>query len=68
MDEEIIKSPCIRVCKINGNTGYCEGCLRTIDEISDWVFITDEERLKILNEIEERRKLITESKKDDIFS
>jgi predicted Fe-S protein YdhL (DUF1289 family) len=26
-------SPCISVCKIDAATGYCYGCLRTLQEI-----------------------------------
>jgi hypothetical protein len=28
-----VPSPCIDICKIDGNTGLCIGCLRTRDEI-----------------------------------
>jgi predicted Fe-S protein YdhL (DUF1289 family) len=29
-------SPCISVCRMNADTGFCEGCLRTISEITAW--------------------------------
>jgi len=29
-------SPCIRVCRIEGATGLCSGCLRTLAEIAGW--------------------------------
>jgi predicted Fe-S protein YdhL (DUF1289 family) len=29
-------SPCTSVCKIDPATGWCAGCLRTIDEIAAW--------------------------------
>ena len=29
-------SPCVSVCQMDETTGYCEGCLRTIDEIMGW--------------------------------
>ena len=31
-----IPSPCISVCHMEERTGWCEGCLRTIDEIAAW--------------------------------
>jgi predicted Fe-S protein YdhL (DUF1289 family) len=31
-----IPSPCTRVCAIDAATGWCAGCLRTIDEIAAW--------------------------------
>lgn len=29
-------SPCISVCRMDAEGRYCEGCLRTIDEIRAW--------------------------------
>jgi len=29
-------SPCQSVCVMHPETGWCEGCLRTIGEIADW--------------------------------
>lgn len=29
-------SPCISVCRMNAGTGFCEGCLRTLGEITAW--------------------------------
>ena len=31
-----VPSPCTSVCKMDERTGWCEGCLRTIDEIARW--------------------------------
>jgi uncharacterized protein len=31
-----IPSPCTSVCTIEPATGWCAGCLRTIDEIAAW--------------------------------
>ena len=31
-----VPSPCTSVCRMNPVNGYCEGCLRTIDEILQW--------------------------------
>jgi prolyl-tRNA editing enzyme YbaK/EbsC (Cys-tRNA(Pro) deacylase)/predicted Fe-S protein YdhL (DUF1289 family) len=33
---EFVPSPCISVCRISADTGWCEGCFRTLGEISDW--------------------------------
>lgn len=29
-------SPCVGVCRLNPETGLCEGCRRTISEIAEW--------------------------------
>ncbi len=31
-----VLSPCISVCQMDEASGFCEGCLRTIDEIMGW--------------------------------
>ena len=48
-------SPCIGICQIDLCSRYCKGCYRTIDEISEWYFATDDEKKQIINAIEERR-------------
>ena len=35
-DSENMPSPCISVCRINAETALCEGCFRTLSEISGW--------------------------------
>jgi uncharacterized protein len=30
------ESPCIGICRIDTQRGWCEGCLRTLDEIAAW--------------------------------
>ena len=44
----MIKSPCVTICQIDRETRICEGCNRTIDEISNWSKYTDEQREKIM--------------------
>lgn len=48
-------SPCIEVCRIDGATGYCEGCLRTIKEITRWPDLSDQERGAVLADLVNRR-------------
>jgi predicted Fe-S protein YdhL (DUF1289 family) len=35
-DDELPSSPCISVCRMTEKTGLCEGCFRTLDEITGW--------------------------------
>lgn len=35
-NEETPLSPCISVCRMSDQTGLCEGCFRTLDEITGW--------------------------------
>jgi hypothetical protein len=38
------------------DTGWCEGCQRTIDEITRWSRATDDDRRAILAAVAERRE------------
>lgn len=32
----VVPSPCISVCRISATDGLCEGCFRTLGEVSGW--------------------------------
>ena len=49
-------SPCIRVCTLDPETGLCEGCGRTREEIGCWYRLPEEERLRIMAELPERMR------------
>lgn len=51
-----VPSPCISVCRIDPASGWCEGCLRTIDEIAHWSIYDDDEKLAVWNELKQRRE------------
>ena len=50
-----VASPCINICRMDAATGWCEGCLRTIDEIATWGQVDDDGRRQILQAIAPRR-------------
>lgn len=50
-----VASPCINVCQMDETTGWCAGCLRTLDEIACWSLLDDLEKQAVCNELEERR-------------
>ena len=45
---EEVASPCINVCRMNPDTGLCEGCLRTLAEIAAWSAMSSEEKRAVL--------------------
>ncbi|MFK7902588.1 MAG: DUF1289 domain-containing protein [Nitratireductor sp.] len=53
-----IQSPCTLICQIDLKTGYCYGCARTGDEITNWVNYSDNERTSIMSTLEDRLKTI----------
>jgi uncharacterized protein len=50
-----IASPCISVCRMDGASKLCEGCLRTIDEIASWGGMSEQEKLMVCDAIEHRK-------------
>jgi predicted Fe-S protein YdhL (DUF1289 family) len=52
---DAVPSPCINVCRIVPATGWCEGCRRTMAEISVWPQASPDERRAILARLKERR-------------
>jgi len=50
----VVKSPCIAVCKIDYESGYCIGCNRTIEEITNWGSFNDSQKKKILTKVKSK--------------
>ena len=50
-----VPSPCINVCRMDASSGWCEGCLRTIDEIAGWSLYDDDEKRAVWDALEARR-------------
>ncbi len=46
-----IATPCVKVCVVDGASGLCLGCWRTLAEIGGWSGFTDAERAAILAEL-----------------
>lgn len=40
-------SPCVNICRIDADTGWCVGCARTIEEIAAWSRWTAAERERV---------------------
>lgn len=51
-----IATPCVKVCIVDGATGLCLGCWRTLSEIGGWSSLTDAERARIMAELPVRAK------------
>jgi len=56
MPLESLKTPCIGLCEMSEGLGICLGCGRRIEEIMDWVYMTDQERETIILETRDRLK------------
>lgn len=56
VEADDVPSPCIDVCRMNPATGFCDGCLRTIDEIANWSSLDASQKRAVLLRTESRRK------------
>jgi len=53
-DQTPVPSPCINVCRMVPDTGLCQGCMRTIDEIIAWSKSGDDYKRAVWAEIRRR--------------
>ena len=54
MAETKVSSPCIKVCAVEGRTGLCIGCGRTLKEIAAWGGLDEARRQEIMAELPAR--------------
>lgn len=53
-DASPVPSPCTGVCRLARATGLCEGCLRTIEEITAWRTLDDSGRRAVWRALRQR--------------
>jgi len=53
-----VASPCVNVCSIDARTGWCEGCLRTIDEIAAWGVLNNAQKREVWKLLPQRRRAV----------
>ena len=51
-----VPSPCVMICTLDNESGLCDGCYRSMDEIREWMILTREEKLSVLEKIEQRKQ------------
>lgn len=49
-----VESPCINICRMDPLSGYCEGCFRTLEEITAWSRADDDLKREILDRVATR--------------
>ena len=54
-DDEPVPSPCTSVCRMNADTGLCEGCFRTLDEIAAWSRMEEHEKRAVWQRLGQRK-------------
>jgi predicted Fe-S protein YdhL (DUF1289 family) len=56
----VVASPCVNVCQMDEASGWCQGCLRTIDEIAFWSVLDDDDKRAVLAALPPRQVLWAE--------
>lgn len=49
-----IVTPCVKVCAVDGRTGFCLGCRRTLPEIAGWARLSEEARAEVMAALPDR--------------
>jgi uncharacterized protein len=49
-----VPSPCVGVCRMTPHVGWCEGCHRSIDELTRWSRMSDADKLQLWPVLEQR--------------
>jgi predicted Fe-S protein YdhL (DUF1289 family) len=57
-----VATPCIQVCVVDGESGLCLGCHRTLNEVATWSKLTDADRTRIMAELPARKSRIRPEK------
>ena len=57
-----IATPCVQVCVIDGESGLCLGCYRTLPEVAAWGRYTEDERTRLMSALPARRARIDPAK------
>ncbi len=58
-----VASPCVKVCVVDGESGLCLGCLRTLSEVAAWPRLSDAQRAAILAQLPGRPARISPEKR-----
>lgn len=56
---ETISSPCQKICAVDGRSGVCVGCGRTLKEIAGWIGLEEAERRAIMAELPARLAVLS---------
>ena len=62
MNQPAIETPCIKICVVDPETGFCIGCGRTRTEIGGWLGLSPEQRRGVMAELPERVEGLTRRK------
>jgi predicted Fe-S protein YdhL (DUF1289 family) len=62
MNQSPIETPCVKICVVDPETGFCIGCGRTRGEIGGWLGMSADERRSVMTALPERVENLTRRK------
>ena len=57
-----LATPCVKVCVVDGESGLCLGCYRTLAEVAGWARFSDDQRSALMSDLPGRRARIRPEK------
>ena len=57
-----IETPCVKICVVDPETGFCIGCGRTRAEIGGWLSMSSDERRSVMDGLPDRVANLTRQK------
>jgi len=57
-----IKTPCVKVCVVDGESGLCMGCFRELQEVAGWARMSEAEREAVLADLPLRKARVRPEK------
>ena len=51
----VVASPCVSLCRMDADTGWCLGCMRTLHEIAGWGALDDSGKREVIQRLGPRR-------------
>jgi predicted Fe-S protein YdhL (DUF1289 family) len=57
-----VRTPCVKVCVVDPESGLCLGCFRTLPEVAAWATLDEAERERVMDELPGRRSRIRPEK------
>jgi len=58
-----IDTPCIKLCVVDPESGFCIGCGRSRPEIAGWIAMTAAERRAVMAGLDQRLETLTRQKR-----
>lgn len=50
-----VPSPCVNICQMDAATGWCAGCMRSLDEIAVWSSLPEPDKQRVVESLPARR-------------